>query len=248
MKFNRIVAALSLLLALVAAPARAADWNSGYGMGGTDEYQFSGSGVPFSVVTSVHSNAVYYITSANNSGGARIDRVLTKSDLTGFNLDFYVATNSWTCASNQPAGTNIIWLTSTNNAMATNDVLVFRGSGESYQLLIVSGNATDARGTVYTNASGYVGIKVFNTPTNVVTAGDTIYKMARLTRFNPLSDYTVTNVVPSPWANWLNLNLLTGGDGINLRGKVGSPTALVMTYSNAGSLYLSGDYFVRQRR
>jgi hypothetical protein len=243
---------LPLLCALCALlfvpPAPAGDWNNARGMGGADEYQFSGSGELLSVVTSVHSNANYWITAGNNTGNAAFEQVLVKSDLTGFNLDYYVATNSWQLASNQMAGTNILWLTATNSGLNSNDVLVYRSlNGESVQLTLLSGNATDAGGLVFTNALGENAVKLFNTLTNAVLAGDMLYKMARVQRFNPFSDHAITNKVLAPWNNWLSLTDLAS-QPVQLRSKISVPTAVVATFSNAGSLFVSGQYIVRQRR
>lgn len=245
---------LALVLCIGAIASRAADWNQAYGMGNnSDDWLFSGCGVPFTVVTSVHSNANYYITSAKASGAPRIETIWLKTDLGAATLKLYTPTNVWTCASNQPAGTNIIWLTETNSSMATNDVLVFRDvASDSYQMLIVSGNATDYAGTVYTNASGYVGIKVFNTPTNTIEAGDIIYKMAVVNNFTPLAMGIMTNqinaVVGDHFGQWLKFG--TKEAGFSFRGPQGLPLLTVITASNAAApcVHLIGDYYVRQRR
>src|SRR5688572_15691484 len=101
MKFLSRILPLIALASALALPAHAASFNDARGMGGADEFQFSGSGELLSVITSVHSNALYWITAGNNSGAACFERILAKSDLTGFNLDFYTATNCIGLASNQ---------------------------------------------------------------------------------------------------------------------------------------------------
>lgn len=239
---------LALMIFALTFSAPAASWNDAVGMGSSGDQIFSGFGTPLSVVSSVISNSTYYVASAKGDGTPRVTQLLTKNDLTGYNLDFYSGTNVWLCASNQPAGTNIIWLTTTNSMMATNDILVLRtASSDSYQVLVAGGGSTDATGLVYTNSAGYVGIKVWNTPTNTVTAGDQLYKMARLVRFNPLSDHTVTNVVLSPWGNWLNLNNLGADTPLTVSGRAGWPFAVIANYSNAASIYVSGEYYRRPR-
>lgn len=233
----------------------AGDWNYAYGQGNvSDDWLISGCSIPLAVVTSVHSNAQYYITSAKASGAPRLDQIWFKTDTLGSTIRFYTATNVWTCASNQPAGTNIIWLTETNSAMATNDILVYRDvAADSYQMMIVSGNATDAFGTVFTNASGYVGIKVFNTPTNTIKADDKLYKMALQQSLNPLGMGIITNqinaVVGDHFGQWLALGTRTG-PLFSFRANSGLPSMVVMTTSNAsgGMFQAVGDYFVRQRR
>lgn len=245
--------ALCLTLFTPHAHAAAGDWNYAYGQGNvSDDWLISGCSIPLAVIQSVQSNSQYYITSAKSSGSPRIDQIWFKNDMLSGTIRFYTATNVWTCASNQPAGTNIIWLTETNSAMATNDLLVFRSvSGDSYQLLVVSGNATDYAGTVYTNSSGYVGIKVFTTPTNAIVAGDFLYKMSLQQSFNPLGMGIVTNqidnVVGDHFGQWLSLGAKQG-PLVSFRAQSGLPAMIVMTYSNSGVFQVVGDYYVRQRR
>lgn len=226
----------AILLLFVLTSAQAATWNDLHGMGG-DDAAFGGCGAPIAVVTSVHSNALYWIANGN-AGATCWERVLVKSDLPGFAVDFYVATNSWLLASNQMAGTNILWLSTTNAGLATNDLLAYAGA--ALQLTILSGNATDAAGLVTTNALGQCAVKIFNPLTNAVTAGEAILKLARVQRFNPLSDHAITNKVISPLGNWLNLSDLYNGQSINLQAKAGQLSAIVMTYSNAAGLQIAG--------
>lgn len=240
--FSSIVVGVALVASALSAGA--AVWSDGYGMGSlNDEYLIGGSGVNLAVVPSVVSNRSYFITSAANSGAPRITDVLLRSDLTGATLDFYIATNQWQIASNGALGTNIIWLTSTNSALNTNDVLIYRSvQSDGYQCVLISGNATDAGGLVYTNALGQNAIKLWNNVTNYPAAGDIIYKM-RLLASIPVQSGFVTNALPaSPWVDTLRLTTA-------LHGKVASPALLSLTYSNAGTLVrVAGDYYVRQRR
>jgi hypothetical protein len=233
---------------LFVASSPAATWNDQYGLGNNaDDWLLSGSGVPFTVVQSVQSNSLYYITSAKASGAPRISSVWVKPDLTPGTLNWYTPTNTWTLASNATAGATTLWLTSTNSQMATNDLLVFQNvASDAYQLLIVSGNATDARGTVSTNALGQVQVKVFNAISNAVVAGDKLYKMALQQSITPLSSQNITNDTAVAWGNWWQL--ATRAAPIQYGGRIGVPSALVMTFSNAAGMTVQGDYYVRQRR
>ncbi len=256
--FNRCGRGASALLGSLATalllcaptPAPAATYYDGYNIGYQGDDAFSGAGAPLGVTGSVNSNSVYYITSPRGSGAPRITSVLAKTELTAGTLKFYISTNVLTCASNQPANTNIIWLTSTNSTLATNDLLVLHNAAsDGLSLLVLSGNAADAGGLVYTNAAGYNGVKVFTGSTNAIVAGDKLYKMTSLVSITPLAEYRMTNGIISPWGGWLQLNDLNGGTGapLGLVGRAGWPTATVLTYSNAGSMFISGDYYRRPR-
>ncbi len=244
-----LTATIAIAVALAASPLTAATWNDAVGMGNAGDQIFTGPGTPITVIGSVLSNSTYYIAGARGDGTPRFTAMLSKCDLTGHNVDFLVATNTWICASNQPAGTNIIWLTGTNSVMATNDLIVLRNvTTDSYQLLVVGGGTTEATGTVITNSTG-VAFKVWTTPTNTITSGDIIYKMTRLTRLNPFADFGITNRVLSPWGNWLTPldPLATGLYPIPIAGRAGYPLVTMMNYSNAGSILVSGEYYRRPR-
>jgi len=246
---KRIISVLTIVatLAIGTVTARAATWNNVFGIGnpGGQDLTIGGAGALLSVVPSVRSNTIYHVTSASGQGAPFIDRVWLQNDFVSGNVDFLVGTNSWVCASNQPAGTNIIWLTATNNAMATNDVLVLQTVGsDSYQILLVSGNATDAFGTVYSNALGQVGFKVWNTPTNTISRGDIIWKMALQQRFTPLSMGSVTNqILPIPavhFGDWVVLG--PKENPIKFTGRSGVPSAIMMSYSNAADMQIVGQF------
>lgn len=245
------LATLALLTLCLPPTAAGADWNNAYGMGNpADDWAFSGTGVPLSVVPGVQSNAVYYVTSASSSGIASVRNVWFKND-TLSSLNWYVSTNSWQCASNQPAGTNLLWLSTTNSGLATNDILVLQSrASDSYQLLVLSGNATSSSGLVATNALGQNLIKVFNTPSNTITAGDTIHKMALVASFTPLSMGVVTNQINAVPGDHVNQWLKFGGKEtvIPFRARFGLPALMVLNTSNSAGLYLEGEYFVRPRR
>ena len=253
MKINFSILAIALLACL---PASSATWNDAYGQGANaDDSLISAAGIPLAVIQSVQSNSVYHITSAKASGNPRIDSVWIKPDLTGCTVRWYTATNFWTIGSNETAGATTVWLNSTNSGMATNDlVVVHHTSSDSYQLAVISGNATSASGLVSTNAAGYNQIKLFNTVSNAITGannalgvpGDRIWKLALIRSITPFTLQNVTNDVAAPWGNWWALSVK--GNPLSFGGPVGKPSALVLTYSNAAEIAISGDYYVRQRR
>lgn len=246
-KSLKTLAAALCAVALVNA-ATAATWNDAYGMGNNaNDWLISGSGVDTAVVQSVHSNALYYITSAKSDGAPRISSVLIKPDSTPGTLKWYQATNVWTIGSNETAGATAAWLVGTNAGMATNDILVLQHvQSDSYQFNIVSGNATSATGLISTNAAGYNRIKLFNTVSNAITAGDKLWKMTATQTLTPLSLQNVTNDVAAPWGNWWALATRNGP--ITYGGAIGKPGLLVLTFSNSAGLFVQGDYYVRQRR
>jgi hypothetical protein len=252
-QFKASFAALFVsFVSFCASPAGAATWNSYYGQGNLgDDPLFSQAGVPLSVITSVQSNSLYAITSAAVSGAARLRSILVKTDQTNATFKFYVATNTYTIASNAALATNILWITSTNQGIATNDLFVYRDvANDSYQLLIVSGNATDAGGLVYTNASGYNAIKFFTTPTNAPAAGDLLYQMRPQLTLTPCAETRVVanlTTAPAPMYQWLQLNDISPSWPLDLSAKVGLPSLSVLTISNAGGLFISGEYFKRPR-
>lgn len=242
------IAVAALALGLAIAPA--ATFNNSVGMGASSgNATFTGVGVPLAVQGSVISNSIYYITSANAGGAARIESVWMKSAALADTLDFYVATNSWVCASNQPAGTNYIWLTTTNSTMRTNDYLVICNKGyDAYQLMICGSAAgtLNTYGTAYTNAAGYVAIEVYNTPTNVISAGDTIYKMAKVLSLTPLTMHNVTNDVANPIGQWFPLATKNGA--LTFSGFNGTPAMLILSGADIATtnrFVVSGQYIRR---
>lgn len=235
-----LVAALfAIALAVITLPASAATWNDGPGIGDNGDGYFSASGVPMSVIQSVRSNTTYVIVGGERSVGAPLVQSITvKPDFVTGALEFWVPTNYWTTASNQPAGTNIIWLASTNSGLATNDLLILEDVDGTAQLLVLSGNATDSGGLVYTNGAGYNAVKVFTTPTNTITAGSKLWKLARRKTLTPLALHAITNDLVAPWNNYWGL---AGRNWtVTFAGEVGKPAAITMTYSNAADIQVDG--------
>ncbi len=243
---------LAFALALLASAfgVSAATYQDGYGQGNQGDNAFFGAGLTLGVTGSVNSNSLYYCTSPKGDGAPRITSVLMKAE-TPSTLKFYISTNYWVCASNQPANTNIIWLTSTNSGLSTNDLLVLQNyASDAQSLLVLSGVSTDGAGLVYTNAAGYNGVKVFTGSTNTIVSGDRLFKMTPIFSVTPLASSRITNNIVLPWTELLQLNDINGGvngSPLALIGRAGWPTATVLTYSNAASLYVSGDYYRRAR-
>lgn len=231
-----------LVFAVSLFTANAASWNDAYGLGdGEGSGYFSASGAPLAVVGSVQSNTVYVSLGGPSALGAPlVDSVWIKPDLTGCTLSLYVATNYWLCASNQPAGTNIVWLTSTNTGLSTNDLLVLQNSSGVSQLVILGGGSTDAGGLVYTNSSGYVGVKLWNTPTNSISANDKLYKLALRQQFTPLTFQNLTNDIVAPWGNWWAM--ATRSAPLKFYGSLGVPSVLALTYSNSAGILVNGSF------
>jgi hypothetical protein len=254
---NKVIPLLIFLCSIfLSTVSPAVDWNWAYGMGNlSDDPLFSGSGQTNSVRGNVLSNCMYYITSAAASGAPRIGSVLLKEDSTPGTCTFYVATNSFIIASNSAAATggyssNVLWLTGTNSAMATNDIMVYQNlQNDSYQLYIPGGGGTEATGTWYTNALGQVGVKSWITLTNNAQAGDKLWKMMPVFTF--IQEYSMTNGIITPYASWLQMNNLNGaamnGQALNLAGHIGVPSMILLTYSNTANLFVSGDYYRRTR-
>jgi hypothetical protein len=247
---NRFTKALAIA-AVIIAPlvASAASWSDRFGMGApgnaADDNTIGGSGAPLAVLPSVQSNSLYYVTSAKPIGAPRISKVWLNQDFIGGTVKFYVATNQWICASNQPAGTNIIWLTTTNNTLATNDFLVIRNvTTDGYQLMVCGGGSTDATSAVYSNSVGHVAIKVWNPPTNAIAPGDILYKLTVQQTYTPLAMGSVTNqlaAIPAVhFGDWVTLGQKE--NPISFAGRAGWPSAIVMTYSNTAALQVYGDY------
>jgi hypothetical protein len=247
---------------LVAASTHAASWNDAFGIGGSGSAVFSGSGQTLSVLQSVRSNSLYYITSHNAPGAPVYDSILFKSDLIAGTIDFWVPTNALTVASNGAAGDTTVWLVSSNlsggnyTTLATNDVLVYTSlTGPTYQMVVLSGNATSSQGVVTSNSLSQVQIKLFNALTNAPAAGDVIYKMARVQQFTPMGFAGLTNLF-SFWAygtntvgainQWLPLAPTLQSPPITFTGPVGAPSLVTSTFSNSAGLFVQGHYQKRQ--
>lgn len=227
-----LLAGLALLLAV--AGAGAATWNDSYGMGNvSDDWLITGSGVPFTAIGSVQSNSLYYVTSAKASGAPRLGWLWVQSDLLASTLGYYVATATYSVASNGIAGTNVINITSTNG-LGNGDILVYRHvATDTYQMLVNSNNSALA-------------LVTYNALSNAPAANDVLYKMTRVANFNPLQMHAVTNQVIRPLAELIPFGV--SSKPVELTGELGLPSLTVLTYSNAGGLFITGDYFVRPRR
>lgn len=238
---------ISALLAF-ATVAGAATWNTSRGMGNPqDDWLIYGSGTPIGVQGSVTSNGLYYITSAKASGQAVLDKVVIDTDTLVATLEWYIPTNTWTVAATEGCGTNQIWVTSTNLTMATNDIFVLRSvSSDSYQLLVLGGHTT-ASGIVRTNGA-YNQVQFFQTTTNIPTAGDILYKMAKVQSYIPNAMGNVTNSTPVPFNAYV---FASGYHPFKFAAPLGAPGLLWLnTCSNLSvcDLNVSGEYFVRPRR
>lgn len=246
-RMKKLVSAVAVLL-MATFSLSAASWNDAFGIGGGayGSPVFSGSGQTLSVVTSVRSNTVYYITSASAPGAPVFESIWIKPDLTGCVLDFWQPTNTLTVASNGTAGDTTVWLNASNTVggayttLATNDLLVYRGANDVYQLVVLSGNATSSQGVVTSNALKQVQIKFFNGLTNAPAVGDTIYKLARIQQFTPLSFHDMTNSVLSPWGNFWPLE--SESALLRFSGVPGLPAVITLNGSNAPGLYVNGRY------
>jgi hypothetical protein len=249
-----------ITLSITSPPASAQNWARAYGQGnnnGTDN-RFTGAGIPLAVVQSVQSNSFYFITSPKAAGSPTIDGVIFKTDTLAGTVRYYVATNSWLIASNSPnisgASSNILWLQSTNAGLSTNDILVHQDVlNDTLQMTILSGNATDSAGLVYTNALGECAIKIFNTITNLPLRGDKIWKMTLVESWTPLGIASLTNSAIyvtniSPVTPFWPLALSATGPYIRFSGPQSVPTMLVLTCSNTASLHVEGNYGIIPRR
>lgn len=237
-------AVLSLKLAAVAAaglvlapPADAATWNASYGIGNPqDQFRVSATGAPLGVIASVHSNAVYTITSAYASGQPLFNQIWTRSDLLAATLNFYVATNSYELTNSGAAGTNVLSL-STTNGLGSGDILVLQNvATDTYQMLVNSNNSAFA-------------LVTYNGITNGYRSGDRVYKMALRQSFTPASMNTVTNtqgILGVPVAQWMRFG--SGDTPFQFAGTMGYPSLMTLTYSNAGGLHALVDYYAWPRR
>lgn len=242
-KLFSVILFVVALFALTSS-ASAATWNTPYGIGdGNGEGYFSASGVPFSVISSVRSNSVYCILGGPKAlGSPLVQSIWIKPDLAAGTLDFFVPTNSWTCASNQPAGTNVIWLTSTNSGLATNDVCVIQHADGTAQMLVIGGNASSS-GLLTTNSLGYNAVQSFNSVSNAIQPNDVLYKMALRRSITPFTLQNVTNDVAVQSGQWWQIATRAGAMTFN--GVLGGPTLISMTGSNnttGGGLLLDGNY------
>lgn len=255
-KENAMKKILSFAVAmLVTAGLHAASWNDAFGIGGSGNPVFAGSGQTLAVVTSVRSNSLYFVTSHNAPGAPVFENIAFRADTLSAAVELWVPTNTLTVASNGAAGDTTVWLVSSNTSggtyttLATNDVLVYASlAGPTYQTVILSGNATSAQGVVTSNALGQVQIKLFNALTNAPAANDVIYKMARVQTFSPLTFAGMTN--SAPYSNmtglgagqWVPLQLSPTAPPITFSGNVGAPALVTMTFSNAAGLHVTGSY------
>jgi hypothetical protein len=240
---------LSIAAALLAvASVHAASWNDAFGIGGSayGSPVFAGSGQTLAVVQSVRSNTLYYVTSDSAPGAPTFNTIWIKPDLTGCLLDFWIPTNTLTVASNGAAGDTTIWLVASNatggnyTTLATNDLLVYKGAGDVYQVVILSGTSTTSQGVVGSNSLGQVQIKLFNGLTNAPAVGDTIYKLARIQQFLPLTLHNMTNNLVSPWGTFWSLE--TDATPLRFSGKQGLPAVISLNFSNSSGLYVNGQY------
>jgi len=243
---NFIAAVMAAVFSIfLLTPAGAATWNTSLGMGNpADDWLFSGTGQLNGHVANNRSNTIYYITSAKSSGAPKVTSLQCWTDATRPFIEAWVATNTWTCASNQPAGTNTLWLSSTNSGLTTNDVLVLRDvANDCYQLVTL-----DAVLLKLTNSAGHNGISLLTVTSNTITAGDMLYKMARTQVINPgfwyQSDYG-TNLL-----NGTKTNYYTLAPGQFISGPQGLPTMVSIFATNHAACWLTvaGEYYVRPRR
>ncbi len=263
-----VAAALTLAVLNPNIESLAATWNDAYGVGnpGPNDTQITSSGIPFAVITSVISNLTYVPISIKPGSPAVIDDISFKTDAcANSTIALYVATNMIPIASNATAGATSLWLARTNDTLATNDVCLLRhGDSDCYQLVVISGNATDYAGTVSTNALGEVNIKIFNAVSNAIIAdpdkraldrGDALFKLTRMVNISPLSVATLTNSATlisslnstSTCVNqWLPFTFSGTGspDRVKFKTRASQPACIVLTHSNAsgGGLLINGQY------
>lgn len=240
MKLLKSIGICAMLFA--ASISFGANWNTPYGSGdGDGGGYFSATGIPFTAIPNVQSNTSYVVLGGPTSLGAPLfEQIWLKPDLVAGTLSFYVPTNTWTIGSNSVAGTNQIWLTSTNLGLATNDICVIQHGSGAAQMVIVGGSASSS-GLVATNAAGYNLVNLFNNITNAVTVGDKLYKMAlRSPALTPVSMQNVTNDLPVQTGQWWMI--ATRAAPLKIYGTVGYPNLLALTYSNSAGLFTSGSF------
>ncbi len=247
-----IIFALSVLVC--ASQVHAASWNDATGIGNSGNSIFSMQGAQFTVIPSVRSNTHYVVTSDSAAGAASFDSILIRPDDTAGKLEGWTATNTFLVASNGSAGDSNVWLVASNTtggtytALATNDVLVYRGANDVYQMVVLCGSATGSQGVITSNALGQVQIKLWNNLTNAPVAGDKIYKMVPRLSLIPFTLQNVTNDVAAPWSQyWF---LATRASPFTFVGEIGEPAMLSMSLSNglyAGTngIFVSGRYVRR---
>jgi hypothetical protein len=256
MKFNPIKILAALAACALTLSASAASWNDAFGIAGGayGSPGFSGAGQTYAVQGSVRSNTVYYVTSANGGGAPVYESITFKTDTLATTLDFWLPTNVLTIASNGSAGDTTIWLAASNTVggdyttLATNDLLIVQ-SGDVHQLAILSGNATSSQGVVTSNALKQTQIKIFGGLTNAPVAGGKVYKLARIQQWSPMAFAALTNQFAfqstnaiTPVGQFLPLAFSMYSDPIQFWGWAGYPSAVTMTFSNAGSIYVKGAY------
>lgn len=217
--------------------AYAADWNDAHGMGNIhDNWLFSGKGASMAALGSTISNNLYYITSARSVGVPRITDITIKEDLITGTLKFYIPTNMVTItAASTVANTNCLTVSSTNG-FAAKTFCVFRDvSQDSYQFMVAS---NPIAGSV---------LVMYNNLTNSAAVNDELYHMAEVASFTPLAIHALTNSYIAPFQNELPF-ALSGRPIFQPSGNIAEPTLTVLTISNAGALFLNGEYYVQPRR
>tara|TARA_R110000868_G_scaffold97829_2_gene269096 strand:+ start:83 stop:835 length:753 start_codon:yes stop_codon:yes gene_type:complete len=250
MKNIRFLFALAIItiVSMFTPPAKSATWNDSVGMGNpSDDWLFNGAGVLHGTVGSVRTNFLYYVTSAKSSGAPKFSHVNFWTDSTRPSLEVWTATNTWTIASNAVAGTTNIWLTGTNLSMTTNDVLVLRDvANDCYQQVLVG--PFPLGGLLLTNALGQNQISLWSVPTNAVTAGDILYKMARTQVINPVIWYQNDNGTNG--LSFTKTNYYSIMPGTTISGRLGIPTMVGVWATNPAACWLnvSGEYYARPRR
>ena len=240
-----IIFALSILVC--ASTVHAASWNDSFGAGNSGNSVFSMAGITHQVVVNVRSNTWYTVNSDSASGAPLINNIWVWPE-TGGRLSFWTATNTLTVASNGSAGDTAIWLVASNatggdyTTLATNDVLVYKGANDVYQMVWLSGNATSSQGVTLTNALLQTKIKLWSALSNAPVAGDKIYKMAERFGVNPLTLGNVTNDIVVPWGGFWQI--ATRAAAFSYCGEIGEPTLVTLTHSNSATsgLFISGEY------
>jgi hypothetical protein len=245
---KHILTTLAFAIALCAAPAPGATWNDAFGMGNpSDDSLFNGAGVLNGTVGNNRTNFLYYVTSAKSSGAPRICGMQFWSDATRPFAEVWVPTNAWTCISNQPAGTNTLWLQQTNSGITTNDLLIHRDvNNDCYQLVMLGGDAGSGA-LKLTNAAGHNGISLLTATTNPITSGDVVYKLTRVQQITPTLVYPLggvtTNAAGAVITNYFKLPQV-------ISGRQGLPLMVGIFATNPAVCWMNvqGEYILRPRR
>lgn len=232
-KLLAIFAATGLLVSGITA----ADWNDSFGMGNLhDNWIFSGKGASMAALGSTISNNLWYATSARAVGVPRINDITIKEDLITGTLKFYIPTNRvLITAASTVANTNCLTVSSTNG-FGAKALCVFRDvSADSYQFMVSSNPIAGSTLVMYNNL------------TNNAAIGDELYHMTEIASFTPLAIHTLTNSYLAPFQNDIPF-ALSGRPIIQPSGNIAEPLLTVLTISNAGALYINGEYYVQPRR